>query len=121
MNPASEFIALGAGTKEILTPWLDSAADNAFFSYELVHSYFESGGGVTVTVSTKNRADAGSEGTSYTTFTQLGSTGIYHRQCTDLKELVRFKVAITAATTTPSRTEGAILRFLPPTWYFTAS
>lgn len=121
MNPASEFIALGTGTKEILTPWMDSIADNAFFTYELVHSYFDTGGGLTITVYTKNREDAGSEGTSFTSFTQIGSTGLYQKQCTDLKELVRFKIAVTAATSSPGRTEGAIVRFLPPTWYFTAS
>ncbi len=78
-------------------------------------------GRFTVTVYTKNRDEAGSEGTPFSDFPQIGSTGLYQKQCTDLKELVRYKIALVAGAEAPERTEGVMLRFLPPTWYSTAT
>ncbi len=121
MTPAIQLIVIGDNTtKDYLTPWMPTPADNAFFTYEIVHQYFDTGS-FSVTAYTKNRDDAGSEGTSFTSFSQIGSTGLYQKQCTNLKELVRYKISIVAHDTEPARTEGVTLRFLPPTWYSTAT
>jgi len=117
---ATQLIVLGSGAKSYYTPWFTSAADNAFLTYELVSSYFGTGGSVSVTAFTKNREDAGPDGSPYSSFTQVGSTDFYHKDCTNLKELVRFKVTLTPGSS-PTTAEGVTIRFLTPTWYSTAT
>lgn len=121
MYPFFEVTTLGNGAKSFLMPWMPSSADNAFFSYQIAASFFEGSGSLTVDVFTKDRSDAGSQGTSFTTFSQIGTTGIYEKKCENLKELFRFKITVTPGTPSdPPVTQGAILRFLPPNWYATA-
>lgn len=111
----------GSAAQTYYTPWFPQGGDNAYFTYEIIHQNFGTGGdpapGMTVEVFTKNREDIGSEGTNANvTFTQL-SGGFYHGGATDLRQMVRFKITIRGGTTPPSGQEGVVYRFLPPTWY----
>lgn len=112
-------MVIGTSAKSYDTPWFPKGADNAVFTYEIIHQNFGSGGGITVTVYTKNREDAGSEGTSFTSFSQLGSTGLFEKSCANLKQLVRLKITVTPGSS-PTGPEGACYRILPPTWFDTA-
>ena len=122
MYPFFEVIPLGSTPKSVLLPWMPTAADNAFLAYEVATSFFESGGSLAVVAYTKNRSDPGSEGTAFSSFAQIGSTGIYEKKCENLKELLRFKITVTpgSGTSEPAVTQGAFMRFLPPNWYDTA-
>jgi hypothetical protein len=113
-------MVIGTGAKSYDTGWFQKGADNAVFTYEIIHQNLGSSpGAFTVTGYTKNREDAGSEGTSFSSFTQLGSTGFYEKVVTNLKQLVRFKITLTPGSS-PAGPEGVCYRFLPPTWYDTA-
>jgi hypothetical protein len=93
------------------TPWFPRIADNAVFTYERIHSSLTTP--EVVTVYHKDAEDAGSEGALVsTTWTQLGSTSLYEAKCSDLREMVRFKVELAS-----SAVEVLHFRFLPPTWY----
>ncbi|MFN9968411.1 MAG: hypothetical protein ACK58T_00805 [Phycisphaerae bacterium] len=118
MHIGTQLITLETGAKSYYTPWLPKGADNAYFTYEIISQFLATGGspGFTVTAYTKNREDAGSEGTSFS-FSQIGSTAFYHAECTNLKQLVRFKITITPGTDVTIYAQGVTYRFLPPTWY----
>jgi len=118
MNIGTQLMVIGTVAKSYDTPWFPKGADNAYFTYEIIHQNFGSGGSISVTVYTKNREDAGSESvTPFTfSFTQIGSTAFYHAACANLKQLVRFKITVTPGTS-PTGPEGVVYRFLPPTWY----
>jgi len=102
-------------TRSYLTAWLRAGADNAIFMWEKIHGPLTP----TITVFHKDAEDPGSAPGSPTTstFTQIGSTDFYECKCEGLKELVRFRVEMPAATE-----EGNYVtyRLLPPTWYGTA-
>ncbi|MFN6146388.1 MAG: hypothetical protein ACK5AL_08520 [Planctomycetota bacterium] len=115
MNIGTQLMVIGTGAKSYDTPWFPKGADNAYFTYEIIHQNFGSGGSISVTAYTKNREDAGSEGTSFS-FTQIGSTAFWHAPCTNWKQLVRFKITVTPGTS-PTGPEGVCYRILPPTWY----
>lgn len=114
-------MVVGTTAKSYYTPWFPKAADNAYFTWEIVHQNFGSGGGITVTAYTKNPEDVGSEGevTSFPINVQIGSSGFYEKKCENLRRLVRFKITITPGTS-PSGPEGVCFRILAPTWYDTA-
>lgn len=116
MNIGTQLMVIGTGAKSYDTPWFDKGADNAYFTYEIIHQNFGSGGSISVTVYTKNREDAGSESATTFSFTQIGSTAFYHAACTNLKQLVRFKITVTPGSS-PTGPEGVCYRILPPTWY----
>lgn len=122
MNIGTLLVTFGSSAQEYFTPWFPKGADNAWFTYEIIRQNFGTGGspspGFSVEVFTKNREDVGGQGTAVgVTFTQLGSTGFYHGQATNLRQLVRFKITVKGGTTPPSGQEGVVHRFLPPTWY----
>ena len=121
MNIGTQLMTLETGAKSYYTPWFPKGADNAYFTYEIIHQFLATGGspGFTVTAYTKNREDAGSEGTSFG-FSQIGSTSFYHAECTNLKQLVRFKITIAPGTDLTIYAQGVTYRMLPPTWYDTA-
>lgn len=80
--------------------------------------YFGSGGLFKIDVFTKNREDVGSNGTSKGTIsTNFSGTTFYEGTYTDLKQLIRFKVTVTAGSSKPTGQEGIVYRILPPTWY----
>ena len=120
MNIGTQLIVIGTVAKTYFTPWYPTGADNAIFTYEVIHKNFGSGGGISVTVFTKNREDSGSAGMSYTNFIQIGSTDFYHLQCANLKQLVRLQITITPGAG-PTGPEGVCYRLLAPTWITTAS
>ncbi|MGK0155709.1 MAG: hypothetical protein ACI9SE_002674 [Neolewinella sp.] len=96
------------------TPWFSRAEDNAVFGYERIWSTL--GTAETVKVFHKLTEDpgTGTVPTSGGTFAQLGSTGVFQAEPSDLKELVRFQ--ITLFTTT-----GWLhFRFLEPNWFSAA-
>ncbi len=109
----TQIIALDMNTNTYYTPWFPRGAVNGMFLMEQIQSTL--GSTFTVSVSTKNREDEGSEGSSAGSFATL-SGSFKEVTCTDLKELVRFKIVTRA----DSVGQGAIFRFLPPTWYDTA-
>lgn len=116
MNIGTQLMVIGSGAKTYYTPWFPKGADNAHFTYEIIHQNLgTTGGSVTITVYTKNLEDGGIEGTSFS-FSQLGTTGFYEAPCTNLKQLVRFKITVTPGTGT-SDPQGVCYRILPPTWY----
>ena len=121
MNIGTQLMVIGTGAKSYDTGWFPKGADNAIFTYEIIHKNSSGSPAVAMTVAvyTKNRETPGSEGTAFTSFTELGSTGFFEQKCEDLKQLVRFKVTITPGTS-PTGPEGFCYRFLPPTWYDTA-
>lgn len=110
----TQIVALDAGTQTYFTPWFPKGADNGVFTLEKVQEIPSAALGVKVF--TKNREDEGSSpGTEVGTFGSL--SGAFHEvACTGLKELVRFKLTVTAS----QAGQGVIFRFLPPTWYDTA-
>ena len=110
---------MGNGPETYYSPWFPKMADNAYFTYEIMRFNWGTGGGMTVTVYTKNREDFGSEGTSYTGFVPFGTGDFYHLDCTNLKELVRFKITFDQGED-PDLPAGVCYRFLRPTWYATA-
>lgn len=117
MTIGQQVMVIGTVGRAYYTAWFAKAADNGVFTYEIVHENFGTGDGVglTVTVYTKNREDAGSEGSSYT-FSQIGAQKFFQAFCGDLKQLVRFKIEVVPGES-PSGPEGVHVRFLAPTWY----
>ena len=109
----TQIIALDTASNTYYTPWFPRGADNGVFMMQRIQSTL--GTTFSVTVWTKNREDEGSEGTSAGTFTTLSGT-FEEVKCTGLKELVRFRIVTRASAVG----QGAIFRFLPPTWYDTA-
>ena len=110
----TQIIALDTALNTYYTPWFPRGADNGVFSLELYQSTL--GTTFSVAVLTKNREDEGSApGGSVGTFAAV-SAPFYEVNCTGLKELVRFQISTRASATG----QGAIFRFLPPTWYDTA-
>lgn len=127
MNIGTQLTAMGTtiGPLTFYSPWFPKGADNAYFSYELLYKNLGTGGtpgSFIVTVYTKNREDFGSEGTAYTSFTAIGSsTTFFHKECTNLKQLIRFKFVLTPGLTPPTVGQDSVIyRILPPTWYDTA-
>lgn len=116
MHIGTQLMTLSTGAKSYYTPWLPKGADNAYFTYELIHQFLASGGTFVVTGYTKNREEPGSEGTSFA-FSQIGSTAFYEASPTNLKQLVRFKVTITPGGSASDGAQGVTYRLLPPTWY----
>jgi len=110
----TQIIALDTATNIYYTPWFPRGADNAMFMLELIKNTF--GSTFTVDVWTKNREDEGSApGSVVGTFSTL-SGNFQEVGCKDLKELVRFRITTRA----DAVGQGAIFRFLGPTWYDTA-
>ncbi|MFO1052739.1 MAG: hypothetical protein U1F36_11040 [Planctomycetota bacterium] len=109
----TEIVALNTSAMTFYTPWFPKGEDNAVFTLEKVLDTIN--GGATFTVLTKNREAEGSEGTSAGSFSAL-TAPFYEAKCTDLEDLVRFKVTFTAS----AAGQGVIFRFLQPTWYDTA-
>jgi hypothetical protein len=100
-----------AGSKDYYTPWFPKQADNAIFTYERM---FFTGTAFSVTVYTKNREDIGSNSvTSYSSWTQMSGINFWQGQCTNLLELVRFKITLNGS----AAGDGVAYRFLPPIWY----
>jgi hypothetical protein len=116
MNIGTQLMVIGTGARSYFTPWFPKGADNAYFTYEVIHQNFGSGGGLSVTVYTKNREDPGSESATTFSFSQIGSTAFHHAACANLKDLVRLKVTVTPGTGATGA-EGACYRFLPPNFY----
>ncbi|MDP3209429.1 MAG: hypothetical protein Q8M65_09805 [Rhodoglobus sp.] len=116
MNIGTQLIAIGTDPRTYYTPWFPKGADDARFTYELIHSNFGTGGTFVVTVVTKNREDAGSEGGTPVTFSQIGSTGFFEASASNLKQLVRFKMVLTPGDE-PEGPGGVCYRILPPTWF----
>lgn len=118
MNIGTQLMVMGTGIKSYYTPWFPKGADNALFTCEIVHQHFGAGGGVSMTVHTKNREDGGNEGSpaSIVAFAPIAATGFQEAACTNLKQLVRFKITVTPGTGS-SDPQGVCYRFLPPTWY----
>jgi len=103
----------GNTSQDYFTPWFPRVADDARFTFEEIYSTASS---VTVTVYHKSAEDAGDEGgSSVASFSsQLSPANVYEASCSNLKELVRFKVTIGSETSAP----GVLrYRFLPPTWF----
>lgn len=119
MQIGTQIVALGNNATTFYTPWFPKQGDNAVFAFELISSYYgASGGSFACTAYTKNREDLGSDGTA-TIISSTITTGFYQGVCTDLKELVRFKITVTPGSSITGAV-GATYRFLPPTWYDTA-
>lgn len=116
MHIGTSLMAMGStSAKTYYTPWFPRGAENAVFTYELIQA-LPVGGTFAVTALHKNREDQGAEGTTLVasgSFSQIGSSGLYHGVGTGIKELVRFKLVVTPAGTG----DGLVYRFLPPTWY----
>lgn len=111
----TQIVALDTAANSYYTPWFPKGADNGVFMMEKLLDTI-SGTAVTVTVWTKNREDEGSApGSLVGTFATL-SGAFLEAICTGLKDLVRFRINFTAASTG----QGVIFRFLGPTWYDTA-
>ena len=110
----TQIIALDSAAAEYYTPWFPKGADNGIFTMELIQSTLTTVP-IAVTVWTKNREDEGSApGTSVGTFASL-SGSLLEVACANLKELVRFRIYFRG-----QAGQGAIFRFLGPTWYDTA-
>ncbi len=106
-----EVLSTGMSTR---TPWFPRAADNAVFSFELISN--PDGATLTVTVMHKNHDETGNGDLITGVFTQIGSTGFYTGEVSELKEQVRFGVAAP-----DGEAHGAVLyRILAPTWFNTA-
>lgn len=114
MHIGTTIMVIGTGARSYDTGWFPKGADNASFIYEIIHKPSTGTTAFTVTGYTKNREDAGSEGTSFS-FSSLGSD-FYQATPTNLKQLVRFKITLTPGTGVTGP-EGVCYRFLPPTWY----
>lgn len=122
MNIGTLLVTLASESAEVyFTPWFPKGADNAYFTYELIRKNLGTGtplGAFTVEVYTKNREDAGSQGTSVSgSWTLLTGTDFYEFKAENLRQLVRFKVTLQGGHTPPAGQEGVVYRFLPPTWY----
>jgi hypothetical protein len=103
----------GNTSQDYYTPWFPRVADRAVFTYERIHATAPA---IAVTVFHKEAEEAGDEGASAGSFSTsaLGSTNLYEASCSDLRELVRFKITIAS----DSSAVGILhYRFLPPTWY----
>jgi hypothetical protein len=117
MHIGTQLMVIGTGARTYYTPWLPKGADNAVFIYELVQKSLTGSPASTFTVTgyTKNREDAGSEGTSFS-FSNMSGSDFWKTEPTNLKQLVRFKITLTPGTGVTGP-DGVCYRFLPPTWY----
>lgn len=109
----TQIVALNTTAQTYYTPWFPKGSDNGIFTMEKLLDTIN--GGITVSVVHKNREDEGSAPATAATFASLAGN-FYEAPCEGLKEMVRFKITFTAS----AAGQGAIFRFLAPTWYDTA-
>lgn len=111
----TQIVALDTSGTVYYTPWFPKGADNGVFTMEKTIDNLATAP-VSVTVYTKNAEDEGSApGSAVGTFSTL--SGAFHEvNCTGLKDLVRFVLNFRAS----AAGQGAVFRFLAPTWYDTA-
>lgn len=122
MNIGTLLVTLAPASAEVyFTPWFPKGADNAYFTYEIIRKNLGTGtptGSFTVEVYTKNREDAGSQGTSVSgSWTQLTGTDFHEFKAENLRQLVRFKITLQGGQNAPTGQQGVVYRILPPTWY----
>ncbi len=92
------------------SPWFSRGSDAATFFLQTLH--VSTNGQVIVTIEHKNMADADSAASTAATFSTASAVGTIGMAATGLKELVRFKYAVSAS----SGSAWLHIRMLPPMW-----
>lgn len=92
------------------SPWFSRLADAATFLLQLLH--VSTNGQVIVSIEHKNLADPDSAATTAATFSTASAVGTFEKAASGLKELIRFKYAVSAS----SGSAWIHQRVLSPIW-----
>lgn len=92
------------------SPWFPRQSDAATFFLQTL--FVSTNGQVIVTIQNKNETDADSSATTAATFSTASSVGTIEKAASSLKELIRFKYAVSAS----SGTAWLHIRMMPPMW-----